>query len=275
VLIGYGDPSSFINIQPTVADKSWETAFYFQDDYKLSAKLTVNLGLRYEWSTPYTERFNHQQYSDFSGDYGSRDHPLAWSGAHGTQRHHSVSRAGRARTPSPDRLEKCCAAPGFCVCVQFKNSSSRRCGNLLWLEPGDEFSIHRTAFSSSGNIFFTQDGFNTQYATFSNPFPNGLPQPEGTTYGQNPNWGFSNSNNLGTEEARNANIYQWNIGIQRLLPRRLPWASTTPRTAAIICRGVGTISLLRGIGIFFLRICAPNFLRSNMLSIPIVTSTAA
>ena len=70
VLIGYGDPSSFINIQPTVADKSWETAFYFQDDYKLSAKLTLNLGLRYEWSTPYTERFDHQQYSNFTGDTG-------------------------------------------------------------------------------------------------------------------------------------------------------------------------------------------------------------
>ena len=72
LLLGYGasDGASYINILPTVADKSMETAFYVQDDWKLTPTLTINIGLRYEWSSPYTERFNHQQYSDFTGDTG-------------------------------------------------------------------------------------------------------------------------------------------------------------------------------------------------------------
>ena len=61
---------SQLHIVPSVADKSVETAFYVQDDWKVTPKLTVNLGLRYEWSTPYSERNNQLQFSDFTGDTG-------------------------------------------------------------------------------------------------------------------------------------------------------------------------------------------------------------
>src|SRR5262249_27812825 len=69
LLLGYGG-SGGINIQPAVADLSKETAFYFQDDWRVFPKLTINLGLRYEWSTPYAERYNRVQFSDFYGDSG-------------------------------------------------------------------------------------------------------------------------------------------------------------------------------------------------------------
>ena len=41
-----------------------------QDDWKVTPKLTVNIGLRYEWSTPYTERYNRLQFNDFTADTG-------------------------------------------------------------------------------------------------------------------------------------------------------------------------------------------------------------
>ena len=31
-------------------------------------------------------------------------------------------------------------------------------------------------------------------------------------------WGFPNNNSLDTGEARNAEIYQWNLGVQHLFP---------------------------------------------------------
>jgi hypothetical protein len=80
------------------------------------------------------------------------------------------------------------------------------------------FQYTGTAFRKDGNIYFTKDNFQSQYATFENPFPAGLPSPEGTQYGGLAMWGYPNQNDLGTTPARNANIYQWSLGVQRLMP---------------------------------------------------------
>src|SRR5208283_2281011 len=45
-----------------------------------------------------------------------------------------------------------------------------------------------------------------------------IPVPQGEAAGKLALWGFDNSNNLGTEQARNADIYQWNLGVQHLFP---------------------------------------------------------
>jgi Carboxypeptidase regulatory-like domain/TonB dependent receptor len=224
LLIGYGDPgNSFINIQPNVADKSWETAFYVQDDFKLNAKLTLNLGLRYEWSTPYTERYNHQQYSDFTGNTGVTvplPSPLDPNTVTPTQLTGTtlfVGQGGLGRHLPVDRNN---VAPrlGFAYSFDQKTVIRGGAGIYYGLNPATNFQYPGAAFSATANALFTTDNFNTRFATLENPFPNGLPQLQGTTYGANPNWGFSNSNNLGTQTALNAEIYQWNIGIQRLLP---------------------------------------------------------
>ena len=36
----------------------------------MSAKLTINLGLRYQWSSPYTSRGNQIEFSNFTADSG-------------------------------------------------------------------------------------------------------------------------------------------------------------------------------------------------------------
>lgn len=46
------------------ATQSFQYAGYFQDNWRVTDKLTLNLGLRYEVSTPRTERFNRQSYLD-------------------------------------------------------------------------------------------------------------------------------------------------------------------------------------------------------------------
>src|SRR3984957_139822 len=70
---GYGDninASSQLVVTPSVANRSLETGFYVQDDWKVSPKLTINLGLRYQWSSPYTSRGNQIEFSNFNADSG-------------------------------------------------------------------------------------------------------------------------------------------------------------------------------------------------------------
>jgi hypothetical protein len=222
LLLGYGDPgSSSINVLPQVADKSMETAFYVQDDWKITSRLTVNLGLRYEWSSPYTERFNHQQYSDFTGDTGVSivlQPGQAATDLKGTTLFPGQGGLGRSVPTDRNNL-----APrlGFAFLLDQKTVIRGGAGTYYGLSPATNFQYPGTAFSATAPVLFTQDNFQTSYATLQNPFPQGLPVPQGTTYGKLAEWGYDNGNNLGTEQARNADIYQWNLGVQRLLPGQI------------------------------------------------------
>jgi hypothetical protein len=117
-------------------------------------------------------------------------------------------------------------------------------GIYFGMSPATNFQYPGSAFRKTANLFFTNDNFATQSATLENPFPGGFTGPQGTQYGQFANWGYQNPNDLGTTVARDANIYQWNVGIQRLLPSQivlgvdysanrsthLPWAGTNNRS---------------------------------------------
>jgi hypothetical protein len=220
--LGYGDSGSLINITPSVADKSWETAFYVQDDWKISSRLTVNLGLRYEWSTPYTVRHDRVQFSDFTGDTGiavvlplSNGQPVELKGTT-----LFPGNAGAGRSVPVDRNN---IAPRLGFAYSLTSTTVLRGGAGIYygLNPATNFQFPGTAFSSTVPILFTLDQGVTQNATLSNPFPSGLPSPQGTTYGKLADWGYNNPNNLGTEEARNAEIYQWNLGVQHLFPGQI------------------------------------------------------
>ena len=49
--------SSSIQLSSNDYFRSWATAGFAQDDYRISRGLTVNLGLRYEYFAPYTEKY--------------------------------------------------------------------------------------------------------------------------------------------------------------------------------------------------------------------------
>ncbi|HEX5430904.1 MAG TPA: hypothetical protein VFW83_02985, partial [Bryobacteraceae bacterium] len=46
--------------------RSWSTSWYAQDDYRVSQKLSLNFGLRYEYFAPYTELYGHLSNLDIS-----------------------------------------------------------------------------------------------------------------------------------------------------------------------------------------------------------------
>lgn len=64
-----GRATLFAESNGWVSLKYYYTGFYVQDEIRLNAKLTLNMGLRYEYQTPYYERFGDLAIFDL---YGSR-----------------------------------------------------------------------------------------------------------------------------------------------------------------------------------------------------------
>jgi hypothetical protein len=230
ILTGFAHDGQF-NIVPAVADESKETAFYVQDDWKVTPKLTINAGLRYEWSTPYSERYNRLQFSDFTSSTGISIpiSPAPGFPEIGNLMGTTVFPTSSHRNAGVDRNN---FAPRFGFAYQLATNTVVRggAGVFYGMNVATNFQYAGPAFQKSANIYFTKDNFQTQYACLgvypdtsnnpncNGPFPAGLSGPQGTKYGSMAQWGFSNASDLDTGTARNAEIYQWNLGFQHLLP---------------------------------------------------------
>ncbi len=150
LLMGYGDSGS-LGISPSVADKSMETAFYVQDDWKVTPKLTVNLGLRYEWSSPYTNRNNDQQFSDFSGSTGQSVVLFPGQAPTPDQRHHALRQSGRPRPQRSHRSQQLGAARRLRLVVGSEDGHPRRRRRLPYGLPARQPTFLQytgTAFSN-------------------------------------------------------------------------------------------------------------------------------
>ena len=187
-------------------------AFTLQDDWRVNRKLTLNLGIRYEWSTPYTERRNNSQFSDFTGDSG-----IGVAGINGNLLGTTIF-ASNSKRSIPTDWNNVAPRLGFAYLANDKLVIRGGAGVYYGMSVATNFQYPGTAFTASPEVFFTKDGYLTRSATLENPFPTGIEQPQGTKYGKLAEWGLPNGNNLGTQTARNAEIYQWNLGVQQAFP---------------------------------------------------------
>jgi hypothetical protein len=57
-LLGFPTSATRTTPRPNAYVRSWHSALYFQDDLKINKRATLNYGLRYEYQTPWVEKFD-------------------------------------------------------------------------------------------------------------------------------------------------------------------------------------------------------------------------
>ncbi len=212
LLLGVASGGS-IRYSDTWARQQYYHAFFVQDDWRVNSKLTVNLGLRWDIETGFTERFNRQAFFD-----PSIPSPLAqptglplrggavFSGVNGTPRqlwktdaNNFAPRVGLAYSITPKTVLRGAYGIFFLPTSQRGYSSTN---------PGFQVSTNYTA---------SIDGV-TPVGTISNPFPGGTIPLAGASLGAATLAGSSIGGLL--YDTPMSYTQQWNFGVQR----ELPWA---------------------------------------------------
>ncbi|HKX00315.1 MAG TPA: TonB-dependent receptor [Bryobacteraceae bacterium] len=209
LLLGWADSGSVV-ARPHVANKSGEAAFFIQDDWRITSRLTLNLGLRYEWSTPYSERYNHNQFTCFTCDSGINVPGV------GELIGTTILASSSRRHADPD-YNNIAPRLGFAYRLDNKTVVRGGAGIYYGMNFATNWQYGGTGWNKGVQVIFSKDGGISQYATLENPFPVGFVGPQQGKYGALTLYGYNNHNH-GSNTFRNAEIYQWNLGVEREIP---------------------------------------------------------
>jgi Carboxypeptidase regulatory-like domain/TonB dependent receptor len=239
-LYGILSPSSSFPISPTnlaISDKYW--SFYFQDDWKLSPKLTLSAGLRYELPTPLTERFN-RSVADFDAkgaspivnqvmqNYAQNPIPqvpasqfnvlggLTFPGVGGASRNlwnsykkQLMPRVGLAYSITPKTVIR----TGYGIYFQqlgIVNVGGSGAGG------GGGGVLNQAGFGSTTSFVGSTDNGQTYVANLTNPFPGGFVAPTGSSAGLSTFQGQSIS--FYPKSMKNPYMQRWQFAVQQQLP---------------------------------------------------------
>jgi len=151
-----------------------ETGFYFQDDWKVNTKFTINLGLRYQWSTPYNERHNRIEFSNFTADTGVNIDLSSAQAAlqpYGVNVPSSQELYGTTLFPTSSSrsvpVYRKDVGPRLGFAYQFDSKTVIRGGAGVYfgMSPATNFQYPGTAFRKTATIFFTNDNFANRCVT--------------------------------------------------------------------------------------------------------------
>ncbi len=215
-----GTPSTDYNIfsgTTNISQAYWTRHYiapFIQDDWKITRKLTLNLGVRYDINTPIYERHNRVDYAFDPTEVNPVDklvnHALIPGGAPVTGAVTFAGVNGNPRTYYAQSWNNIQPRLGVAYALNGKTVLRGGFGEMFKNPiPGG----NSLGWSSSTAFNATPDGGKTPGDTFSNPFPNGIVQPAGsatgalTDLGQGP-W-FINPN------YKTPGIWQYSAGVQR------------------------------------------------------------
>jgi hypothetical protein len=199
-------------------------ALFFQDDWKVTRKLTLNLGLRYDYETAATERFN-RNVRGFDAESAS---PIE-----------AAARAAYAAQPIPEiapqafrvrggllfaneqergfwKSDKNNFQPRLGFAYRFDNRTVVRGGWAIYTIPFIIDGVQQAGFSQPINLVPTLDNGLTFRANLFEPFPEGIRPAPGATLGL--------ATFIGRDldfvpvERRNGQAARWSLSFERELP---------------------------------------------------------
>jgi hypothetical protein len=198
--------------------------FFFQDDWKATRKLTLNLGVRWELENATTERFN-RNIAAFDPTVAN---PIE-----------AAARAAYAASPIPQvpvsgftakggllfadndtrgfwDTDKNNVQPRIGFAYQLSEKTVLRGGWGVYTVPAIIFGVNSPGFSQGTSILPTPDVGLTFQATLSNPFPFGVDTPPGASQGFSTFLG--RGFNFIPRALENPQTQRWQFSVQRELP---------------------------------------------------------
>ena len=228
-LLGYADNfSNFENhffaqavVPAFTAGKQTYRAVYFNDTWHLAEKLTLNLGLRYEHQSPWTERDNRLSYFDpGAASYLNQYLPAG-----------SPPVMGDVFLLPPGmrsnlRLAKGDLAPRIGLAYGLTPKTIVRSGyGIFWIPTDVSFALNpiNDMVNAPGTTYTgTVDGTHP-YNSISLPFPDGISPPPGRSLGVQGTQEFLTRVVQSITEVDRAHhpegyVQQWNLSVERQLP---------------------------------------------------------
>ncbi len=176
-LLGAGTGGQVTNgMRPALESKSY--GLYIQDDWKVNRKLTLNIGLRWDWETGLTERYN--RYAVLDPYVRSPLSERAGRDLFGGWLFPTQGLQGRnLRSPEYDKI-----APRVGLAYQLRPNTIIRAGYGMFyaMAPYGANYYGTSPFVASTPWLASLDGVRPNYY-LSNPFPGGVIQPQGASGG--------------------------------------------------------------------------------------------
>jgi carboxypeptidase family protein len=208
LLLGTGSGDLIQNFKD-VASQSFYHAVYLQDDWRVTKRLTLNLGVRYDVDLPRTDRYNRMNYFDPSVTSPFASVVPGLKGG-------LVFVDGNNRYQYPVDTNNLAPRIGFAYQANDKTVFRGGWGNVYAPSPQQASgTVGPYGYRVQTDWVGSLDGI-TPYNTLSNPFPGGFVMPTGAAGGLATGAGGTIQAFL--RDTVTPYTMQWNFNVQRQLP---------------------------------------------------------
>jgi hypothetical protein len=226
-----GLPGGSIPVKPSYAEETKNWVAFLQDDWKVTSKLTINLGLRYELEIPTTERYNRTVLSfdavtpsplqsAAQAAYALNPVPqvpvsqfkvlggLTFAGVNGNSR-------GLWQTDTNN------FAPRLGLAYQLGSKTVIRGGYGMFYDQLGVVrrNVNQPGYSSTTSVVISEDNGQHFITNLTNPFPSGIVWPSGAKGGLMTYTGQSIS--FFNTKLTTPYMHRWQVGIQQQLPDQM------------------------------------------------------